>query len=259
MRTLFEDTDERADREDDQDTRRLPVYLWTLAIIFLVGASGLYYWATHRKPPVKPPVAVSIDDPAQVTEALNRFGNFVKAGKWDEAQQMLSSEALRRLEGEKKSLRESLLGNRKDDKVVEVLSTPSGSRTQRVDCALSLADGEQKLIPLSIVIEDSTLLNQTLQQFGDLMKAGKWDEAQQMLSSEDLKRLQKEKQTFRESVLGKRKDAKVANATVTASNSPAASAMTKDYAYLFADNEQRIIALSVVKENDRLVINNWSS
>src|SRR5438067_1298810 len=135
MRTLFEDTDERADREDDQETRRLPVYLWTLALLLVAGASVLYYWATHRKPPEKPPVAVSIDNPSQVKETLNRFGNFIKQGKWDEAQSLLSSEGLKRLADEHLPLRESLLGKRKDDKVVETIFTPSNARTRRVNFA----------------------------------------------------------------------------------------------------------------------------
>ncbi len=161
MRTLFEDTNERANLEDAQEKSRIALHLWLVAILAVAGAGGAYYWVSHRKPPEPPPVVVSLDDPSQINQALSRFNNSIKAGKWEEAQQMLSSEALKRLETEKQTLPESLLGKRKDDKVLEALLTPSTSRTSstlRVDCVYIFADNTQQIIPLTLVIENGRLL-----------------------------------------------------------------------------------------------------
>src|SRR5438093_8049806 len=125
MRTLFEDTEEQADREEKGEGKRLSLTLWLVALLAIAGAWGTYYWVSHRKPPQPLPVAASLDDPKQINQTLNRFNDFVKAGKWDDAQGMLSAEGLKRLGDEKKALRESLLGKRKDDKVLEALPTPS--------------------------------------------------------------------------------------------------------------------------------------
>lgn len=160
MRTLFEDTNERADREDDQEAKRLPVYLWLLAVIFLAGAWGAYYWVAHRKPPPPPPVAASLEDPFQINQTLNRFNGLVKAGNWDEAQRMLSGEALKRIADEKKTLRESLLAENKDQNVIEADLTASSSHTQstvRVDCVYYFANKSQKILPLTIVKENDHL------------------------------------------------------------------------------------------------------
>ncbi len=161
MRTLFEDTNERANLEDAQEKSRIALYLWLVAILAVAGAGGAYYWVSHRKPPEPPPVVASLDDPSQINQALSRFNNSIKAGNWEEAQQMLSAEALKRLETEKKTLPESLLGKRKDDKVLEALLTPSTSRTPstlRVDCVYIFADNTQQIIPLTLVIENGRLL-----------------------------------------------------------------------------------------------------
>jgi hypothetical protein len=98
MRTLFEDTDEQADREEKGEGKQLSLTLWLVALIAIAGAWGTYYWVSHRKPPPPLPVAVSLDDARQVNQALSRFNDFVKAGKWDEAQGMLSAEGAERRE-----------------------------------------------------------------------------------------------------------------------------------------------------------------
>jgi hypothetical protein len=161
MRTLFEDTDERADREDPEEGRQLSLTLWVVAVVVLIGAAGVYYWVATRKPPEPPPVVVSLDDELQVSQALNRFNGFVKAGNWEEAQTMLSAEARKRLGEEQKTLRESLLGERKDDKVVEALLTTSRSRTPstaRVDCVYLFLDKPQVVMPLTVVKENDRLM-----------------------------------------------------------------------------------------------------
>jgi hypothetical protein len=161
MRTLFEDTDERADREEAQEGRWLPLLLWLLAALLVAGAGGVYYWVAHRQGPEPLPVAVSLEDPFQRSEALNRFNGFVKAGKWDQAEQMLSAEARARLSAEKKTLRESLLAEHKDEQVVEALLTESISPTPstvRVDCVYLFANKPQKIVPLTLVKENDRLV-----------------------------------------------------------------------------------------------------
>jgi hypothetical protein len=162
MRTLFEDTDEQADREEKGEGKRLSLVLWLVALIAITGAAGAYYWVSNRKPPEPPPVAVSLDDTAQISRALNSFNDLVKTGKWDEAQGMLSAEGLKRLSDEKKTLRESLLGKHKDDQVIEASPTASTSRTPstvRVDCVYFFANSkDQMIVPLTVVKEDDRLL-----------------------------------------------------------------------------------------------------
>lgn len=160
MRTLFEDTDEQADREEKGEAKQLSLTLWIVALLAIAGAYGTYYWVSHRKPPEPLPVAVSLDDTRQVNQALSRFNDFVKAKKWDDAQGMLSAEGRKRLSDEKKTLRESLLGQRKDDPV-EALPTPSTSRTPstvRVDCVYLFADNKQLIVSLTVVKENERLV-----------------------------------------------------------------------------------------------------
>ncbi len=116
---------------------------------------------SHRKPPEPLPVAVSLDDAKQVNQALSRFNEFVKAGKWDDAQGLLSAEGRKRLSDEKKTLRESLLGKRQDDKVLEALPTASGSHTTstaRVDCVYLFADNKQLIVSLTVIKENERLV-----------------------------------------------------------------------------------------------------
>src|SRR5437773_9891308 len=115
MRTLFEDTDEKADREDDDSAKGLPMITWLVAVIMVGAAAGAYFWVQHlkqQKPAPAAAVAVSLDDDIQVKQTLSQFCQFVAGKKWDEAQKMLSSEAVTRLGKEKKTLRESLLAER---------------------------------------------------------------------------------------------------------------------------------------------------
>lgn len=161
MRTLFEDTDEQADRQEKGEGKRLSITLWLVALLAIGGAGGTYYWVSHRKPPEPPPIVVSLDDPKQVNQTLNRFNDLVKARKWDEAQGMLSAEGLKRLNDEKKTLRESLLGKRQDEQVLEALPTPSTSRTPstvRVDCVYLFDQNKQLIVALTLVKENERLV-----------------------------------------------------------------------------------------------------
>ena len=163
MRTLFEDTDVRADIEDAPDQKRyhqLPLVLWIIAITVFGGSWAFSHWARNRKPPAPPPAAASLDDSDQVNALINQFNGFVKQDNWGEAQKLLAAAGQQRLDDEKKSLRESVLQERKDDKVVEALITPSRTRTPstvRVDCAYLFPDSQNKIIPLTVVLENNKL------------------------------------------------------------------------------------------------------
>src|SRR5262249_53692215 len=114
MRTIFEDTTLKAEMEESRsrsNERRstLPI-LWLIALLFLGGVWGVYYWAQSR-PAVAPPAPpVSLDDPKQTSEAISKINRFAREGNWLEAEAMISTAAKQRLTGEGKSLPESLLG-----------------------------------------------------------------------------------------------------------------------------------------------------
>src|SRR5205085_7928840 len=126
MRTVFEDTTERENREDaqaNQAGKRLTLMLWIFAVLFFVGSWRTYHWAANRKPPEPPPPPVSLKDPKQISDVINKFNGFIKDQNWGEAEKMLSAAGTQRLTDEKKTLRESMLGDRKDDKVMEAAIT----------------------------------------------------------------------------------------------------------------------------------------
>mgnify|MGYP001771084846 CR=1 FL=1 len=163
MRTVFEDTNERDNRDDDKSEKGLPIVLWLVALVCVVGAFFAYKWV-NRKPPEKPVVA-SLEDNKQVSMAVYRFNEAVKAGKWDEAEKMLSTDAQKRLAEEKTTLRDSLLASRKgkSDKVIEALPVPteyatSTGSTKRIDCIYVFEKNEQLSVPLTLVVENNQLL-----------------------------------------------------------------------------------------------------
>jgi hypothetical protein len=167
MRTLFEDTNENADREDAGSATMVPLYTWALALLMLGIAVSTYFWVQRyrQQHPVVAPVIVSVNDPTQVNQAINRFNNFVVAGNWPEAEAMLSNEAKTRLATEKKTLRESLLASRlrakKDDKLKAAVLTPSISRSEttfRVDCAYLFEDKEEMVVPITVIQESDRLV-----------------------------------------------------------------------------------------------------
>src|SRR5262245_8529445 len=108
MRTLFEDTDLRADLEDQRsrgnESKGLLVTLWLIALLFLGGTWGVYQWAVKKPAPAPPPPPVSLDDPKQTTEIIGKFNRFAKEGNWIEAEKLLSTAATQRLASEQKSL-----------------------------------------------------------------------------------------------------------------------------------------------------------
>lgn len=163
MRTVFEDTTERENLEDAKahdKGKRLTLMLWAFAIVFFFASWGTYRWAANRKPPEPPPPPVSLADPKQISTLINKFNALIKDDKWDEAQQLLSAEGLKRLTDEKKTLRESMLLERKDDKVIEAAITGGGSSTEstvRSDCVYYFPDRQYKILPIVVVLENGRL------------------------------------------------------------------------------------------------------
>jgi hypothetical protein len=172
MRTIFEDTTLKAEMEEtrsrgSESKFALPA-LWLIALVFLGGTWGVYRWADNRPAIPAPPPPVSLDDPKQTAEALNKFNIFVAYSNWTEAEAMLSTPAKERLSNEKKSLRESLLGGFKDSKIVGADRTGSIDRSfpgrMREDCLYKFINNnnyqkvDERIISLVLVNENNKLV-----------------------------------------------------------------------------------------------------
>jgi hypothetical protein len=173
MRTLFEDTDLKADLEDQRsrgkESKGLLVGLWFFALLFLGGTWGVYQWFLKQPAPTPPPPPVSLEDPKQTTETLGKFIRLTKEGNWVEAEAMLSVAAKQRLAAGQLSLHDSLLGPNKALKIVEGLTTSSVNRDEpgklRQDCNFilvepndpTMAKSVQQIIPLTLVIDEGRL------------------------------------------------------------------------------------------------------
>ena len=158
MRTVFEDTNETASLENPKTGQAIPVVLWLVAILFLVGAFAVYRKVSSRivEPP---PPAVILNDVRQVNELLYKFNQLIKEGNFDQAQAMLSAEAQKKLADSQKSLRESLLAQRKgkDDKVVEAVPVTEnaivGDTSITVGVQYYFEKNETIYVPLTVVKE----------------------------------------------------------------------------------------------------------
>jgi hypothetical protein len=170
MRTLFEDTDLKADIEDQKargkESKGLLVGLWLLALLFLGGTWSVYQWTIKQPAPTPPPPPVSLTDPKQTTGAIGAFIRLAKEAKWEEAEGMLSMAAKQKLAAEQKTLRDSLLGNFKDLKLYEAITTASVDESDpnkyRQDCNFffsndDLTRTEQKIVPITLIIENGKL------------------------------------------------------------------------------------------------------
>jgi len=171
MRTIFEDTNAKAEMEEvsyrGNENKYTLLLLWLVALVFLGGTWGVYRWADSRPAVEPPPPPVSLDDPKQTIDAVSKFNRFVAYGNWPEAEAMLSSAAKQKLSAEQKTLRESLLGDYKDDKIVGAEITNSNDRSVpgvvREDCLYKFTDNnytkvDQTIIPLALVNENSRLV-----------------------------------------------------------------------------------------------------
>jgi hypothetical protein len=172
MRTIFEDTNVKAEAEEtrnrgNESKSTLPL-LWLVSLLFVGSVSGVYFWAQSR-PALQPPAPpASLEDAKQTSDAIGKFNRAVLDGNWTEAQAMLSIAAAQRLANEQKSLPESLLGKFKDSRVVAAEMTQSIDRSDprlvRIDCLYKfLTDPndytkvEQKIISLVLVIDNGRL------------------------------------------------------------------------------------------------------
>lgn len=122
MRTVFEDTNEVVTPDAPKSGQSLPILLWAVAILFLVGAFAVYRFVSNRIV-LPPPPAIAVKDPKQVNELLYKFNQLIKEGNFDQAQAMLSADAQKKLTDSQKTFRESFLAQRKgkDEKVVEAV------------------------------------------------------------------------------------------------------------------------------------------
>ncbi|MGE0102628.1 MAG: hypothetical protein AB7H86_07460 [Blastocatellales bacterium] len=163
MKTIFDDVDKRVELEEEKKggSKYLPFTLWLVALVFLVGTWSVYRWVANHPAVEPPPPPISLEDVKQTSEVINRFNRFVQDDKWTDAEVMLSNAGRQRLQSQGKSLRESLLGERKDQKVLEAATTPSGEKTPdrvRQDCVYRFYDGQFIIVPLTLIIENEKIV-----------------------------------------------------------------------------------------------------
>lgn len=158
MRTVFEDTNEAASLENPKTGQSVPVVLWLVAILFLVGAFAIYRKVSNRVVEPPPP-AVVLNDVRQVNELLYKFNQLIKEGNFDQAQAMLSASAQKKLTDSKLTFREALLVQRKgkDDKVVEAVPLTENATVNTDNIIIGITyyfdKNETIYVPLTVVKE----------------------------------------------------------------------------------------------------------
>ncbi len=154
MRTVFENTNET----ETKSGSGLPIVLWVIALLFLVGAFAAYQIVSKRRIDPPPP-PVSVKSIPQVNKILYQFTEFVRNGNWDEAQKMLSADGQKKLADAKISFHDSVLAQRKgkDDKVLRAEPTPEepqiGDNSITQNCVFFFDKNEVMYLPLTIVME----------------------------------------------------------------------------------------------------------
>ena len=114
-------------------------------------------------------------------------------------------------------------------------------------------------------LEDPKQRAEAFNKFNLSILNGNWLEAEGMLSTPAKQRLTGEQKSLPESLLGKFKDYKIVGGEMTQSIDTTVPGMVRlDCLYKFTDDpvnytkiEERIISLTIVIENGRLVIDNW--
>lgn len=163
MRTIFDDVEARNNLEEEKKggNKSVPVLLWLVALVFVVATWNVYRWVISKPAPEPPPPPVSIEDIRQTSAAFAQFNRSVQDDNWVEAEKLISITASQTLVNQQKTLKQSVLGDRQNDRVVEAASTPSGERMPnyvRQDCVYKFADGQFKIIPLVLVMENGRLV-----------------------------------------------------------------------------------------------------
>jgi hypothetical protein len=116
-----------------------------------------------------------------------------------------------------------------------------------------------------VSLEDPKQRAEAFAKFNQSVLNGNWLEAEGMLSTPAKQRLTVEQKSFPQSLLGKFKDYKIVMGEMTQSIDISVPGMVRlDCIYKFTEDpvnytkvEERIISLTLVIENGRLVIDNW--
>lgn len=164
MRSILEDN-ARAGFEEKEPknagSNTVPFVLWLLAFVFIGITFAIFRYVETRPALPPPPKPADLQDAKQTADTFSKFNKFVMEENWDEAAKMLSTAAQQRLKDQNKTLKESVLGDKKDLKVALAEPTDSIDRAPdrvRQDCIYKFYDGQYIIVPLFLVIENNQLV-----------------------------------------------------------------------------------------------------
>ncbi|MBO0721718.1 MAG: hypothetical protein J2P41_12895 [Blastocatellia bacterium] len=165
MRSIFEDSDMRAGLEEKETKKTgnntVPFVLWLVAFAFIGVTFAVFRYVETRPALTPPPKPADLQDAKQTADTFSKFNKFVMEENWAEAANMLSTTALQRLKDQNKTLKESVLGDKKDMRVALAEPTASIDRAPdrvRQDCIYKFDDGQYIIVPLFLVIENNKLV-----------------------------------------------------------------------------------------------------
>ena len=107
-------------------------------------------------------------------------------------------------------------------------------------------------------LQDPKQTAEAFDKFNKFVRDQNWAEAANLLSTAGLQRLKDQNKTLQESILGEKKDLKIAAAEPTASIDRAPDRVRQDCIYKFDDGTYIIVPLFLIIENEKLVIDAWS-
>lgn len=107
-------------------------------------------------------------------------------------------------------------------------------------------------------LQDAKQTADAFTKFNKYVMQDNWAEAANMLSTKGLQTLKDQNKPLRESVLGDKKDLKVALAESTTSIDRLPDRVRQDCIYKFPDGSFIVVPLFLVIENNKLVIDAWS-
>lgn len=117
--------------------------------------------------------------------------------------------------------------------------------------------------PPPVSLQDLKQTGKALTDFNNLVRDGKWTEADAMLSTVARQKLTAENKTLQDSLLGSLKDWKITETAATPSvEREDPNTFKQDFVYIFTNQDitktdQKIIQLALVIENGKIVINSW--
>lgn len=114
--------------------------------------------------------------------------------------------------------------------------------------------------PVSLLDDNQT--NKAFSKFNRFVGDGNWAEAEAMLSTAAKQRLSNEQKSLAESLLGKYKDYKIIGELTPSIDRSVDGMVRMDCFYKFSDKDytttvEKIIPLTLIIENGKLVIDNW--